>query len=114
MTVDRKTKPLGSWIASGASWPASPRNLSSRCLQCDYWVPAPSPMRQMFSAEMRVIDMHAGLARKAFGPLGTIRLKERCCKKYGLRKGRLVGRSVWAWGCALEAIFSRLRREFDA
>jgi GT2 family glycosyltransferase len=69
---------------------------------------------KMFSAEMRIIDMHAGLARQEFGTFGAIRLKARCCKKYGLRKGRLVGRSVWAWGCALEAIFGCQRGEFDA
>jgi GT2 family glycosyltransferase len=69
---------------------------------------------KMFSADLRIIDMHASLARQEFGRFGAIRLTARSCKKYGLRKGRLVGRSVWAWGCALEAIFGRLRREFDA
>ena len=68
---------------------------------------------KMFSAEMRILNMHAGLIRKEFGPLGAIRLKARCCKKYGLRRGRLVGRSVWAWGCAMEAVFGRLHGEFD-
>jgi GT2 family glycosyltransferase len=69
---------------------------------------------KMFSTELRVLNMHAGLIRKEFGPLGAIRLKARCYKKYGLRKGRLLGRSVWAWGCVLEAIFGRQRGEFDA
>jgi len=67
----------------------------------------------MFTSEMQIINKYAGLARREFGPLGAIRLKARCCKKHGLRKGRIVGRSVWAWGCALEAIFGRLRGEFD-
>jgi glycosyltransferase involved in cell wall biosynthesis len=66
-----------------------------------------------FKSEMRILDMHAGLARKEFGPFGAIRLKARCCKKRGLRRGKLVGRSVWAWGCALEALFGRVRGEFD-
>jgi glycosyltransferase involved in cell wall biosynthesis len=64
-------------------------------------------------AEMRVLNMHAGLARQEFGPLGPIRLKARCCKKNGLRKGRVIGRSVWAWGCALEAVFGHLHAEFE-
>ena len=68
---------------------------------------------KMFRAEMRILDIHAGLARREFGPLGAIRLKARCYKKYGIQRGRLVGRSVWAWGCVLEAIYGRLRGEYD-
>jgi len=67
----------------------------------------------MFRAEMNILNMHAGLVRQEFGPFGPIRLKARCCKKHGLRKGRLVGRSVWAWGCGLEAIFGRQCGEYD-
>jgi GT2 family glycosyltransferase len=67
-----------------------------------------------FRAGMRVLNMHAGLARSEFGPFGAIRLKARYCKKYGLQKGRLLGRSVWALGCALEAIFGRQYVDFDA
>jgi GT2 family glycosyltransferase len=67
-----------------------------------------SQWRKMFRAEMRILNMHAALARKEFGPLGAIRLKARCCKKHGLWKGRLEGRSVWAWGCALETVFGRI------
>ena len=67
----------------------------------------------MLKAETRILHTHAALARREFGPFGAIRLKARCCKKHGLRRGRLVGRAVWAWGCALEAIFGRVRGEFD-
>ena len=63
---------------------------------------------KMFSAKRKVIDMHADLARKEFGRFGAIRLQARCYKMHGLEKGRLVGRSVWAWGCAMEAIFGRI------
>lgn len=62
---------------------------------------------KMFKAEMKIIRMHADLVRKEFGPLGPIRLRARCCRKHGLWKGGLVGRSIWAWGCALEAVFGR-------
>jgi GT2 family glycosyltransferase len=68
---------------------------------------------KMFWSELRVLNMHAGLVRREFGPLGLIRLKARCCRKHGVRRGRLLGRSFWAWGCALDAIFGRLRGEFD-
>jgi glycosyltransferase involved in cell wall biosynthesis len=64
--------------------------------------------RKMFKAEMRILNMHSDLARKEFGPLGAIRLRARCCKKHGIRKGRLMGRSVWAWGCALETVLGRI------
>jgi GT2 family glycosyltransferase len=62
---------------------------------------------KMFKSEMSVLSMHADLARQEFGPLGLIRLKARCRKKYGRKIGRLEGRSVWAWGCALESVFGR-------
>ncbi len=65
--------------------------------------------RKMFRAEMRILDIHAALARQEFGPLGAIRLKARCCKKHGLWKGQLEGRSVWAWGCVLETLLGRIR-----
>ena len=64
--------------------------------------------RKMFRAEMRILDIHAALARQEFGPLGAIRLKARCCKKHGLWKGQLEGRSVWAWGCVLETLLGRI------
>ena len=67
-----------------------------------------SQWRKMFRAEMRILNMHSALARKEFGPLGAIRLKARCCKKHGLWKGRLEGRSIWAWGCAVEAVLGRI------
>jgi GT2 family glycosyltransferase len=69
---------------------------------------------RMFRGELRVLNMHADLARKEFGPLGLIRLKARSCKRYGLRRGGLKGRSVWAWGCALELICGRQLSGIDA
>ncbi|HEV2647168.1 MAG TPA: glycosyltransferase family A protein [Acidobacteriaceae bacterium] len=63
--------------------------------------------RKMFNAEMNILDMHAELVRKEFGPLGRIRLKARCRKKHGIWMGRLEGRSTWALGCLTEAIFGR-------
>ncbi len=68
---------------------------------------------KMFKAELRILKMHADSVHKEFGPLGLTRLKARCYKKQGLRRGRLVGRSVWAWGSVLEAIFGRQQAEFD-
>jgi GT2 family glycosyltransferase len=62
---------------------------------------------KMFKAEMKIIRKHADLARKEFGPLGPIRLRARCCRKHGLWRGGIAGRSIWAWGCALEAAFGR-------
>lgn len=64
---------------------------------------------RMYKSEMNVLNMHADLARKEFGPLGLTRLKARCSKRYGLRMGGIKGRSIWALGCAQETIFgSRL------
>jgi GT2 family glycosyltransferase len=62
---------------------------------------------KMFNAELNVLRMHEDLVRKEFGRSGPTRLRARCYKKHGLTKGKLVGRSIWAWGCALETVFGR-------
>jgi GT2 family glycosyltransferase len=63
-----------------------------------------SRWRNVFRAEMKTLRMHAGLARQEFGRFGLIRLQARCCKKHGLWRGGIVGRSVWAVGCITEAL----------
>ena len=59
----------------------------------------------MYRGEMAVLNMHSDLARREFGPLGPVRLRARCRKKYGVKIGRLPGRSLWAVGCGQQAIF---------
>lgn len=68
---------------------------------------------KMLKAELTVLNKHAELVRQTYGRLGMIRMKARCHKKHGARIGGLAGRSIWAWGCTLEAIFGRERFEFD-
>jgi GT2 family glycosyltransferase len=63
-----------------------------------------SQWSKMFRAELGILNMHADLVRKEFGPRGMARLRARCCKKHGLWKGGFVGRSVWAVGCITEAV----------
>lgn len=63
---------------------------------------------KMFHAELGILKMHSDLARKEFGSRGPVRLRARCYKRRGLWRGGLAGRSVWAWGCALEAMFGRI------
>jgi glycosyltransferase involved in cell wall biosynthesis len=60
---------------------------------------------RMYMSEMKVLNMHADLALRAFGPRGLIRLKARCSKRYGLRMGGIKGRCLWAKGCMQERIF---------
>jgi len=62
---------------------------------------------KMFESELRILKMHAGLARQEFGSAGPLRLKARCCKKYGERIGGVRGRLLWTWGCTLQAAFGR-------
>lgn len=70
---------------------------------------------RMYRSEMRVLEKYANLARQEFGPLGLIRLKARCAKRYGLRMGGIKGRTLWMWGCARERVFgSRLAGVTDA
>jgi len=59
---------------------------------------------RMLRNELRILHMHRALARDAFGPLGPVRLMARACKKWGLRKGRVPGRTVWAVGCLTEGL----------
>ena len=69
---------------------------------------------KMFKGETAVLNKHAKLVRDEFGPFGMARLKARAFKRYGLRRGHLAGRSVWAWGCVLEAILGRKLNGTDA
>jgi teichuronic acid biosynthesis glycosyltransferase TuaG len=61
----------------------------------------------MLKSEIRVLNLHANLVRSEFGSLGLLRLKARCCKRYGLRMGGAKGRLLWAYGCALLAAFGQ-------
>jgi glycosyltransferase involved in cell wall biosynthesis len=63
--------------------------------------------KQMLDGELTALKMHDDLVRRELGRLGPVRLRARCYKKYGLRRGGAVGRSVWAFGSILEAIFGR-------
>lgn len=63
--------------------------------------------QKMLDSEIRILNMHANLARQEFGTLGPLRLKARTYKKFGLRMGGLKGRSLWAWGCALQTVIGR-------
>lgn len=60
---------------------------------------------RMFKSEVRILNLHANLSRQVFGTFGPIRLKARCYKKYGRRMGGVQGRSLWACGGAMEAMF---------
>ncbi len=63
---------------------------------------------RMIRAELRVIRMHAAIARQVFGRLGPMRLTAACLKKHGGRRGRLLGRATWLAGVLLEAACGRL------
>lgn len=68
---------------------------------------ASAQLTRMYKGEMAVLDLHAPLAHKEFGPVGLMRLKARCRKKHGLKIGRHAGRILWALGCAQQAIVGR-------
>ena len=65
---------------------------------------ASAQLTRMYKGEMAVLNLHAPLAHKEFGPAGLIRLKARCRKKHGLKIGHRTGRLLWALGCAQQAI----------
>jgi glycosyltransferase involved in cell wall biosynthesis len=58
-----------------------------------------------FAAHFRIIQKHRLLFQQEFGNLGAIQEFARRAQFYGLRKGRLVGRSLWAAGCIGQALF---------
>jgi teichuronic acid biosynthesis glycosyltransferase TuaG len=55
-------------------------------------------------AHFRLIHKHCKLYRQEFGPLGELQEYARRARFYGLRKGRLPGRSMWAAGCLTQMI----------
>jgi glycosyltransferase involved in cell wall biosynthesis len=70
---------------------------------------------KMLKAELGILQLHADLVRREFGPLGLTRLRARCCKKLGRWKGGFIGRSVWAAACVAEAAMGAIsdRRPAD-
>ena len=59
---------------------------------------------KMLRSEVAILRAHRGLIRQEFGRLGLARMYARSFKKHGLRKGTLLGRSLWGLGCALDAV----------
>ena len=55
-------------------------------------------------AHFRLIHKHRKLYRQEFGPLGDLQEYARRARFYGLRKGRLLGRSMWAAGCLTQMV----------
>jgi len=66
--------------------------------------------RKMLRAELKIVKIHANLARQEFGPLGALRMKAHSFKERGLWRGGLEGRAAWAWGQLLEAVSRGLPR----
>jgi GT2 family glycosyltransferase len=56
--------------------------------------------QETWRSHFRVIHKHSKLYRQEFGPMGALQEYARRAQFYGLRKGRLLGRSMWAAGCA--------------
>ena len=59
------------------------------------------------------LKIHDQLVQREFGRFGPLRMRARTYKKYGLRRGRALGRSLWALGSILEAIFGRQIGKYD-
>jgi glycosyltransferase involved in cell wall biosynthesis len=55
-------------------------------------------------AHFRIIHKHRKLYRREFGPMGALQEYARRAQFYGLRKGRLLGRSMWAAGCLTQMV----------
>jgi glycosyltransferase involved in cell wall biosynthesis len=55
-------------------------------------------------AHFRIIHKYQRLYRQEFGPLGAVQEYARRAQFYGLRRGRLLGRSMWAAGCVAQLV----------
>jgi glycosyltransferase involved in cell wall biosynthesis len=69
--------------------------------------------RKMLVGELTTLKLHEDLLRREFGPFGHTRMRAGCYKKYGLRRGSAIGRSLWAVGSILEAIFGQQHAKYD-
>ena len=75
---------------------------------------ASAQLTRMYKGEMAVLNLHAQLARKEFGPAGAIRLKALCRKKHGLKIGKWNGRLLWALGSTQQAMVGHQLAGLDA
>jgi glycosyltransferase involved in cell wall biosynthesis len=55
-------------------------------------------------AHFRIIHKHRRLYSQEFGPLGAMQEYARRAQFYGLRKGGVLGRSLWAAGCMTQTM----------
>ena len=60
--------------------------------------------RKTCEAHFRIIHKHRKLYRQEFGPFGAIQEYARRAQFYGRRKGKFVGRSMWAAGGVAQLI----------
>ena len=63
---------------------------------------------RMIGSELWVIHKHAKDARKVFGVFGELRLMAACCRKWGIRRGRWIGRGTWLIGTILRTLFGEI------
>lgn len=68
---------------------------------------------KMLNGELTTLKIHGKLLRREFGQFGLLRMRARCFRRYGLTRGKFLGRSLWALGCTLEGIFGRQRGQYD-
>jgi GT2 family glycosyltransferase len=68
---------------------------------------------KMLRGELKAQWKHRRLLRREFGPFATVRFSARSLRRAGLRIGGVKGRSTWALGCGLDAIFGRYSQPFD-
>jgi|SRR5579883_2132597 len=68
---------------------------------------------KMFRAEVDIVRRFAHLYRREFGTFGPVKMYARQFKRYGLRRGRYVGRALWAAGCGVHAILGDPYRAWD-
>lgn len=63
---------------------------------------------KMLLSELRVLCMHREHCRRQFGRFGLARMLSRCLCRYGLKRGRLIGRTVWLAGRLTELVFGKV------
>lgn len=69
--------------------------------------------KSMFRAQMGIIHKYSALYRQEFGPLGVLQMYGRQFARYGLRRGRYLGRAMWAIGRLMQFVMGDPFEEWD-
>src|SRR5262249_38986976 len=69
--------------------------------------------KSMFRAQMSIVHKYSALYRQEFGPFGALQMYGRQFARYGLRRGRYLGRALWALCRLMQFLLGNAVEEWD-